>query len=68
MRCAFALIKYTGLEALLTSPGFENAGFDRCAISFVRQQTWQKLQNSDNSAAADGLLLWESRQRFPSLA
>ena len=62
IRCALVLTKYTGLAALFTSTGFENAGFDRCAISFVRQQTWQILQSSDHSAAAaDGLRLWESR-------
>jgi hypothetical protein len=31
--------------AMLCSAGFDNAGFDRCAISFVHQQTWQVFQN-----------------------
>ena len=30
---------------MLCSAGFDNAGFDRCAISFVHQQTWQVFQN-----------------------
>jgi len=29
---------------LLCSAGFDSAGFDRCAISFVHQQTWQIFQ------------------------
>jgi hypothetical protein len=28
----------------LCSAGFDSAGFDRCAISFVHQQTWQIFQ------------------------
>ena len=68
MRCALVPTKYTGLKALFTSPGFENAGFDRGAISFVRQQTWQVMQTQILSAVAAGGQLWESRMRFPSLA
>ena len=30
---------------MLCSAGFDNAGFDRCAISFVHQQTWQVFEN-----------------------
>jgi phage baseplate assembly protein W len=33
----------------------------------IRQQTWQSLKKSDQSAVAAGLQMWESRMRFPSL-
>jgi hypothetical protein len=31
--------------AVLCSAGFDSAGFDRCAISFVCQQTWQVFKS-----------------------
>jgi hypothetical protein len=46
MRCALVLLSNAALEGIFTFTGFESAGFDRCVISLVRQQTWQKIIRS----------------------
>jgi hypothetical protein len=45
MECA-ALLSYLVTQALslFRVTGFKSAGFDRCAIVMVRQQTWQENQ------------------------
>jgi hypothetical protein len=44
MRCALVLLRSTAFGGVSGSTGFECAGFDRFAISYVRQQTWQVLK------------------------
>jgi ABC-type microcin C transport system permease subunit YejB len=46
MRCALVLFSLAGFLSLFPITGFKSAGFDRCAIVMVRQQTWQESNNS----------------------
>src|SRR5450631_4254435 len=38
-------------EGIFPIQVLESAGIDRCAISCFRQQTWQELQNSNQSSS-----------------
>jgi len=42
MRCTLVLFSLAGFLSLFPIAGFKSAGFDRCAIVMVRQQTWQE--------------------------
>lgn len=44
MRCTLVLFSNAGFLSLFRLTGFKSAGFDRCAIVMVRQQTWQENQ------------------------
>ena len=66
MECAALLFKRAALLGLLHKAGFsERRVRPLCPLS-VRQQAWQ--ENHFKFPAVAGLRMWESRQRFPSLA
>jgi hypothetical protein len=48
MECAAPLsyLVWQAFLSLFPITGFKSAGFDRCAIVMVRQQTWQESNNS----------------------
>jgi hypothetical protein len=46
MHCTLVLFSFAGFLSLFRIAGFKSAGFDRCAIVMVRQQTWQESNNS----------------------
>jgi hypothetical protein len=52
MRYALFPINNAALEGLFPDAGFESAGFDRCAISFFRQQTWREIITLSAAAVA----------------
>jgi hypothetical protein len=51
MRCTLVLFSNAGFLSLFRVTGFKSAGFDRCAIVMVRQQTWQENQTFLSAAA-----------------
>ena len=65
MRCALVLVSNAAFEGLLTGTGFVSAGIDRCAISCFASKPGRNLKAK---AVVVGLRMWESLQRFPSLA
>jgi hypothetical protein len=67
MRCALVLFSNAAFSGIFRIQVLLSAGIDRFCHLMVRQQTWQELQNS-RSVVVVGLHMWESRQRFPSLA
>jgi hypothetical protein len=64
MRFALFLIKFAVFKDLYLKQVFRATVRPWCHL-ILRQQTWQEKLNS---IVVDGLRMWESRERFPSLA
>jgi hypothetical protein len=67
MRCALVLFSNAAFAGIFRIQVFESAGIDRCAISCFRQQNLAGISKL-RSVVVVGLQMWESLQRFPSLA
>ena len=64
MRCTLVLTNFTAFEGLVRIPGLESAGFDHFAIFQFASRPGRNLLKP----VVAGLQLWESPERFPSLA
>ena len=64
MRFALILFKFAVFKTFTYSRFFRATVRPWCHL-FLRQQTWQEKLNF---VVVDGLRMWESPQRFPSLA
>ena len=66
MRCALVLFSNAAFKGIFRVQVLESAGIDRFCHLMFRQQTWQ--ESKLRSVVVVGLQMWESRERFPSLA
>ena len=66
MRCALVLFSNAAFKGIFRIQVLESAGIDRCAISWFASKPGRNLKTQ--SVVVVGLQMWESLQRFPSLA